>query len=222
MLSSKQWNNEASDISWSIFIQLCYKHLIVGIFRKLGTQRIPNWKPEIIASSVLLISELSFDSLVISKYCVRVLPHFLKNLLGAHVLCSCPWQDILTWDFMFLCYSRIQYVLLWCTKCKRIKLHMNAVPKAVRLCVQRIINPLNAKLNPICPLLALFGALGLSESCWYIVFVGWKAIFRLFHMNRYCCLIASKQTAVSAWQMPVAVCTVLNSWWWTERPSERL
>jgi len=22
------------------------------------------------------------------------------------------------------------------------------------------------------------------------------------------------------WQMPVAVCTVLNSWWWTERPSE--
>ena len=27
-------------------------------------------------------------------------------------------------------------------------------------------------------------------------------------------------TAVSVWQMPVAVCTVLNSWWWTERPSE--
>jgi len=24
----------------------------------------------------------------------------------------------------------------------------------------------------------------------------------------------------TAWQMPVAVCTVLNSWWWTERPSE--
>ena len=22
------------------------------------------------------------------------------------------------------------------------------------------------------------------------------------------------------WHMPVAVCTVLNSWWWTERPSE--
>jgi len=31
---------------------------------------------------------------------------------------------------------------------------------------------------------------------------------------------ASKQTAVSAWQMPVTVCTVLNSWWWTRRPSE--
>ena len=31
---------------------------------------------------------------------------------------------------------------------------------------------------------------------------------------------ASKQAAVSVWQMPVAVCTVLNSWWWTERPSE--
>jgi len=30
----------------------------------------------------------------------------------------------------------------------------------------------------------------------------------------------STQTAVSVWQMSVAVCTVLNSWWWTERPSE--
>jgi len=38
--------------------------------------------------------------------------------------------------------------------------------------------------------------------------------------SRYCCLLASKQTAVSAWHMPVAVCTVSNSWWWTERPSE--
>jgi hypothetical protein len=48
--------------------------------------------------------------------------------------------------------------------------------------------------------------------------------------NRYCCLLASgykmelipasKQTAVSVWQMPVAVCTVLHSWWWAERPSE--
>jgi len=27
-------------------------------------------------------------------------------------------------------------------------------------------------------------------------------------------------TAVPVWHMPVAVCTVLNSWWWTERPSE--
>ena len=27
-------------------------------------------------------------------------------------------------------------------------------------------------------------------------------------------------TAVSVWLMPIAVCTVLNSWWWTERPSE--
>jgi len=30
---------------------------------------------------------------------------------------------------------------------------------------------------------------------------------------------ASKQTAVSVWQVPVAVCTVLN-WWWMERSSE--
>ena len=38
--------------------------------------------------------------------------------------------------------------------------------------------------------------------------------------NRYCCLLASKQSAVSVSQMPVAVCTVLSPWWWTERPSE--
>jgi hypothetical protein len=38
--------------------------------------------------------------------------------------------------------------------------------------------------------------------------------------NRYCYLLASKQTAVPVWHIPVAVCTVLNSWWWTERPSE--
>ena len=29
-----------------------------------------------------------------------------------------------------------------------------------------------------------------------------------------------QQTAVSVWHMPVAVCTILNSWWWTETPSE--
>ena len=40
------------------------------------------------------------------------------------------------------------------------------------------------------------------------------------HNSRYYCLLASKQIAVSVWQMPVAVCTVLNSWWGTERPSE--
>jgi len=34
--------------------------------------------------------------------------------------------------------------------------------------------------------------------------------------NRYCCLLASKQTAVSVWQTPVAVGTVLNSWWWKQ------
>jgi len=27
-------------------------------------------------------------------------------------------------------------------------------------------------------------------------------------------------TDISVWHMPVAVCTVWNSWWWTERPSE--
>ena len=33
-------------------------------------------------------------------------------------------------------------------------------------------------------------------------------------------LSASKQRAVSVLHKPVAVCTVLNSWWRTERPSE--
>ena len=44
------------------------------------------------------------------------------------------------------------------------------------------------------------------------------------HMaSRYCYLLASeasKQVAVSACHMPVDVCAILNSWWWTERPSE--
>jgi hypothetical protein len=30
----------------------------------------------------------------------------------------------------------------------------------------------------------------------------------------------NKQIAVSVWHIPVAVCTVLNSWWWTEIPPE--
>jgi len=51
--------------------------------------------------------------------------------------------------------------------------------------------------------------------------------------NRYCCLLsrkqramsvwqmlASNQRAVSVWQMSVAVCTIFNCWWWTERPPE--
>jgi hypothetical protein len=32
---------------------------------------------------------------------------------------------------------------------------------------------------------------------------------------------ASKQLTVSVWHIPFAVCTVLNYWWWTERPSEK-
>ena len=31
---------------------------------------------------------------------------------------------------------------------------------------------------------------------------------------------ASKQTTLAVWHIPVAVCTVSNSWWWMERPSE--
>jgi len=40
----------------------------------------------------------------------------------------------------------------------------------------------------------------------------------LFYL--YCCLLASKQATVSVWHIPVAVCTVSNSWWWAERLSE--
>jgi len=38
--------------------------------------------------------------------------------------------------------------------------------------------------------------------------------------DRYCWLPVSKQSTVSVWHMPIAVCTVLNSWWWSERPPE--
>jgi hypothetical protein len=41
-----------------------------------------------------------------------------------------------------------------------------------------------------------------------------------YKSNRYCELHATKQVAVSVWHIPVAVCTGLNSCWWTERPSE--
>ena len=41
------------------------------------------------------------------------------------------------------------------------------------------------------------------------------------HMsNRYCCLLAPSRQQYLFWHVPVAVCTVLNPWWWTERPSE--
>ena len=49
--------------------------------------------------------------------------------------------------------------------------------------------------------------------------------FRLYIQQQACVkqillMFASKQTAVSVWHMPVAVCTVWNSWWWTERSPE--
>jgi hypothetical protein len=53
--------------------------------------------------------------------------------------------------------------------------------------------------------------------------------------NRFCWLLASrnemeweshlvpasKQSAETVWHIPDAVFTVVDSWWWTERPSER-
>jgi len=37
---------------------------------------------------------------------------------------------------------------------------------------------------------------------------------------KFCWLLASKQSAEPVWHIPDAVCTVLDSWWCTERPSE--
>ena len=51
----------------------------------------------------------------------------------------------------------------------------------------------------------------LSNSYWYLLASGNE----MEHL-----VPASKQVAVAVWHTPVAVCTVSNSWWWTERPSE--
>ena len=56
------------------------------------------------------------------------------------------------------------------------------------------------------------------NTLWYISIV--KPTRCTSFSNRYCYLLASKQAAVPAWHIPVAVCTVLNSLWWTERPSK--
>jgi hypothetical protein len=42
-------------------------------------------------------------------------------------------------------------------------------------------------------------------------------LFASFHF-----VPASKQTSVSVWHIPIAICTVLNSWWWTERPPKHV
>ena len=55
----------------------------------------------------------------------------------------------------------------------------------------------------------LYDPLNTSDN-FYIFFI--ISIVKIDGKYRYCCLLASKQTAVSVWQMPVAMCTVLNSW----------
>ena len=65
------------------------------------------------------------------------------------------------------------------------------------------------------------------DVCWSFVGIrvaGWS-LPHGYHPNQPKGICQSgtafcKQTAVPDWQMPVDVCTVLNSWWWTERPSE--
>jgi len=56
-----------------------------------------------------------------------------------------------------------------------------------------------------------------SADC-LLVGMRWNWFSRL--LNQFHLIPASKQSAESVWHMPVAVCTVLESWWWTERPSE--
>jgi len=41
-----------------------------------------------------------------------------------------------------------------------------------------------------------------------------------FIFEKHCWLVASEQTAVLFDKCLIAVCTVLNSWWWKERPPE--
>jgi hypothetical protein len=53
-------------------------------------------------------------------------------------------------------------------------------------------------------------------NIWICNFNNWN-VWKYFYSKS---LLASKQIAVPVWHIPVAVCTVLNSWWWTERPSE--
>jgi hypothetical protein len=38
--------------------------------------------------------------------------------------------------------------------------------------------------------------------------------------TRFYLVPASKQSVESVWLIPDALCTILDSWWWTERPSE--
>jgi hypothetical protein len=50
----------------------------------------------------------------------------------------------------------------------------------------------------------------------YVIQVQWLLPSR----NEFHLIPDSKQSEESVWHTPDAVCTVLDSWWWTERPSE--
>ena len=78
------------------------------------------------------------------------------------------------------------------------------------------------KNQPDAPMYQILFYFGMTLYMFRMVFPSIISSSRLYIQlsNRYCCLPASKHTAVSFWQMLVAVCTVLNCWWWTERPSE--
>jgi len=46
-------------------------------------------------------------------------------------------------------------------------------------------------------------------------------LLSIIYLTKFDDLIpASKLVAVSVWHIPVAVCTVLDSWWWMEKPSK--
>jgi len=58
------------------------------------------------------------------------------------------------------------------------------------------------------------------SAFWWHMYTTITILIYLYRNTNQMHQCASKQTAVSVWQMPVAVCWVLNSWWWTERQPE--
>jgi len=52
---------------------------------------------------------------------------------------------------------------------------------------------------------------------------GWNwfsCVAQLSNTTKPVLLTATKQSAKPVWHIPIAVCTVLDSWWWTERLSK--
>jgi len=44
----------------------------------------------------------------------------------------------------------------------------------------------------------------------------------MVYVIQVCWQLASEQSAQPLWPIPIAVCTVLDSWWWTEKLSQNM